>query len=95
MNDFLAKHKVDLVVPKSEVRLKMLKNLGYKVLGDINKASVVMPTALIGTVLLTLRGRGVGKSELVRRIDWLSDRIRAKGGTYNHVSGPFLDHRPG
>ncbi|KAF8535263.1 acyltransferase-domain-containing protein [Trichophaea hybrida] len=91
MNDFLTKHKVDLnvssMIPKSEVRLKMLKNLGYKVLGDINAASVVMPTALIGTVLLTLRGRGVGKSELVRRIDWLSDRIRAKGGRVTAFGG--------
>ena len=91
MKEFLAKRELEAVeqaaagappppVPKSDVRLKMLKTLGYKVLGDINAVSVVMPTALIGTVLLTLRGRGVGKSELVRRVDWLSDRIRAKGG---------------
>lgn len=84
VNEFLVKTQSnpDLVTtPKSDVRSKMLKNLGYKVLGDINAASVVMPTALIGAVLLTLRGRGVGKEELVRRMDWLSDRIRAKGGT--------------
>jgi glycerol-3-phosphate O-acyltransferase len=43
-------------------RQKLLRTLGYKVLSDINAVSVVMPTALIGTVLLTLRGRGVGKS---------------------------------
>jgi len=64
-----------------------LKSLGYKVLGDINAVSVVMPTSLIGTVLLTLRGRGVGKSELVRRIDWLSGRIRAKGGRVANFGG--------
>ncbi|KAI5838824.1 acyltransferase-domain-containing protein [Morchella snyderi] len=63
-----------------EVRLKVLRSLGYKVLGDINRVSVVMPTSLIGTILLTLRGRGVGLSELVRRIEWLRGRIRAKGG---------------
>lgn len=67
-----------------EVRLKVLRSLGYKVLGDINKVSVVMPTSLIGTILLTLRGRGVGKSELVRRIEWLRERIRAKGGRVAH-----------
>ncbi|KAL8955995.1 MAG: hypothetical protein Q9183_006456 [Haloplaca sp. 2 TL-2023] len=48
----------------SESRTRILRTLGYKVLSDINAVSVVMPTALIGTVLLTLRGRGVGKSEL-------------------------------
>jgi glycerol-3-phosphate O-acyltransferase len=58
--------------------------MGYKVLSDINAVSVVMPTALIGTVLLTLRGRGVGMAELVRRVEWLSERVRAKGGRVAH-----------
>lgn len=62
------------------LRRRILTTLGYKVLKDINDASVVMPTSLVGTVLLTLRGRGVGKSELVRRVDWLTARVRAAGG---------------
>ncbi|KAJ6788774.1 hypothetical protein PWT90_06353 [Aphanocladium album] len=66
------------------VREKILRMLGYKVLGDINHVSVVMPTALIGTVLLTLRGRGVGKQELIRRVEWLTTRVRAKGGRVAH-----------
>ncbi|KAL8712980.1 MAG: hypothetical protein Q9220_002840 [cf. Caloplaca sp. 1 TL-2023] len=71
----------------SESRVRLLRTLGYRVLSDINAVSVVMPTALIGTVLLTLRGRGVGKSELIRRVDWLSDRVRAKGGRVAHFAG--------
>lgn len=66
------------------IRQKLLRTLGYKVLADINDVSVVMPTALIGTVLLTLRGRGVGKSELIRRVEWLIERVRAKGGRVAH-----------
>ncbi|KAF7554903.1 hypothetical protein G7046_g6687 [Stylonectria norvegica] len=66
------------------VREKLLRTVGYKVLGDINDVSVVMPTALIGTILLTLRGRGVGKEELVRRVGWLTERVRAKGGRVAH-----------
>ena len=66
------------------VRQRILRTLGYKVLSDINAVSVVMPTALIGTVLLTLRGRGVGKTELIRRVEWLSARVRAKGGRVAH-----------
>ncbi|TKA67643.1 hypothetical protein B0A55_07982 [Friedmanniomyces simplex] len=65
---------------------KLLTTLGYKVLKEINDVSVVMPTALVGTVLLTLRGRGVGKSELVRRVNWLSDRVRAQGGRVAHFA---------
>ncbi|KAK0715602.1 acyltransferase-domain-containing protein [Lasiosphaeris hirsuta] len=74
------------------VRQKLLRTLGYKVLADINNVSVVMPTALIGTVLLTLRGRGVGRAELVRRVEWLTARVRAKGGRVAHFgNAPLSD----
>ncbi|KAI1913743.1 hypothetical protein LOZ61_002629 [Ophidiomyces ophidiicola] len=63
---------------------RILRSLGYRVLSQINDVSVIMPTALVGTVLLTLRGRGVGKAELVRRVDWLCGRVRAKGGRVAH-----------
>lgn len=70
-----------------EFRLRLLRTLGYRVLSEINAVSVVMPTALVGTVLLTLRGRGVGKSELVRRVEWLSERVRNAGGRVAHFGG--------
>ena len=79
-----AKQNVQLA---RDMRYRMLRKLGYRVLSDINDVSVAMPTALVGTVLLTLRGRGVGKSELARRTDWLSDRVRAKGGRVAHFHG--------
>lgn len=72
------------------VREKLLRTMGYQVLGDINDVSVVMPTALIGTVLLTLRGRGVGKQELERRVTWLTERVRAKGGRVAHFGNAPL-----
>lgn len=90
IDDFQSKQAPGMSVTTQyppEQRLKLLRSLGYRVLGDINKVSVVMPTSLIGTVLLTLRGRGVGKSELVRRMEWLSSRIRAKGGRVAHFGG--------
>ncbi|KAF5989315.1 hypothetical protein FBULB1_1058 [Fusarium bulbicola] len=72
------------------VREKLLRTMGYQVLSDINEVSVVMPTALIGTVLLTLRGRGVGKEELKRRVTWLTERVRAKGGRVAHFGNAPL-----
>ncbi len=57
----------------------LLKSLGYRILADINRVSVVMPAALVGTVILTLRGRGVGRRELIRRVEWLRESILAKG----------------
>lgn len=84
-NDPTTPQSQDLQSPERRVRL--LRTLGFKVLSEINAVSVVMPTALIGTVLLTLRGRGVGKAELIRRVEWLSDRVRDKGGRVAHFAG--------
>ncbi|KAF2972778.1 hypothetical protein GQX73_g706 [Xylaria multiplex] len=82
-----------LKTPENAIlKQKLLRTIGYKVLSDINDVSVVMPTALIGTVLLTLRGRGVGKAELLRRIEWLIARVRAKGGRVAHFgNAPLID----
>ncbi|CEG66153.1 hypothetical protein RMATCC62417_02786 [Rhizopus microsporus] len=65
----------------------LMKSLGYRVLADINTISVVMPSALVGTVILTLRGRGVGRSELIRRVDWLRQIIKDKGGNVSEFYG--------
>lgn len=73
------------------VRQKLLRTLGYKVLSDINDVSVVMPTALIGTVLLTLRGRGCSKGELIRRVQWLTARVRSTGGRVAHFGNASLE----
>lgn len=75
------------LVVNHDQRVRLLRSLGYKVLSDINSCSVVMPTSLIGTVLLTLRGRGVGKTELIRRIEWLKGRIQSKGAKVAHFGG--------
>jgi glycerol-3-phosphate O-acyltransferase len=39
-----------------------------------------MPTALVGTILITLRGNGVGEEEMVRKVTWLKKRIMQKKG---------------
>ncbi|KAJ5952366.1 uncharacterized protein N7479_010779 [Penicillium vulpinum] len=92
LRDFIGQQLTRLDRPSTDIdnklsytdRGRILRTFGYRVLSDINDVSVMMPTALVGTVLLTLRGRGVGKGELVRRLDWLCDRVRAKGGRVAH-----------
>lgn len=71
----------------SDLKIRLLRTMGYKVLSDINDVAVIMPTALIGTVLLTLRGRGVGKAELIRRVEWLNERVQSRGGRVAHFGG--------
>lgn len=58
----------------------LLRSLGYRVLNDINKASVVMPTSLVGTVLLTWASRGISFDQLVARVDWLIVKVQQAGG---------------
>ncbi|KAL7746734.1 hypothetical protein RI367_007897 [Sorochytrium milnesiophthora] len=58
----------------------LLRALGYRVLSHINDVSVVMPTALVGTIILTSRGRGVSRDQLARSVDWLRTEILLKGG---------------
>ncbi|KAI8824355.1 acyltransferase-domain-containing protein [Fimicolochytrium jonesii] len=71
-----------LTVPKD--RTLLLQSLGFRILSDINAASVIMPTALVGTVVLTLRGRGVGRDELIRKVNWLKREILTKSGRVAH-----------
>lgn len=71
----------------ANMRRRLLTTFGYKVLSDINAVSVVMPTALVGTVLLTLAGRSVGRTELIRRVEWLSDRVKAQNARVAHFAG--------
>lgn len=63
-----------------ELKTRVLRSLGYKILADINDVSVVMPTSLIGTMLLTNRGRGMSKENLQRRVRWLMAQVKHHGG---------------
>ncbi|GAA6004275.1 lysophospholipid acyltransferase family protein [Rhodotorula paludigena] len=65
--------------PKAD-QATLLRALGYEVLAGINDSAIIMPTGLVGTIMLTIRGRGVGKSELVSRVQWLKSSIEARGG---------------
>ncbi|KAJ3342839.1 hypothetical protein HDU93_000969 [Gonapodya sp. JEL0774] len=71
----------------TEHRQLLLQSFGFQILSNINAVSVVMPTALVGTVLLTLRGNGVGREELIRRVTWLRGEVIGKGGTVADFGG--------
>ncbi|KAI8057148.1 acyltransferase-domain-containing protein [Syncephalis plumigaleata] len=70
----------------------LLRSLGYR---QCIIRYIIMPTALVGTVILTLRGRGVGRSELIRRVNWLRRAIIRKGGRVayfgNMSTGDIVD----
>eukprot|EP01061_Rhynchopus_euleeides_P030929 TRINITY_DN5124_c1_g1_i1.p1 TRINITY_DN5124_c1_g1~~TRINITY_DN5124_c1_g1_i1.p1 ORF type:complete len:731 (+),score=332.71 TRINITY_DN5124_c1_g1_i1:55-2247(+) len=66
-------------------RIALYKSAAYKVMDDINSISTVTPTGVVATVLLTTRGRGVGREELIHKSEWLKREIESNGG---HVCWP-------
>lgn len=76
--------------PKAEQAV-LLKALGYEILSGINQVAVVMPAALVGSVMLTIRGRGVGRSELIKRVGWLRGAIEARGGRVAEFAGMEIE----
>ncbi|WFC98494.1 hypothetical protein MYAM1_001222 [Malassezia yamatoensis] len=80
MREFLHREEKQRVVKPNEDRdSQLLKSLGYRVLSDINHISVIMPAAMVGTVLLTMRGRGIGRSALIAGVTRLREQILHKG----------------
>ncbi|KAI9007618.1 hypothetical protein DFJ74DRAFT_365533 [Hyaloraphidium curvatum] len=72
----------------AEHRTILLQAFGFRILSEINGAAVIMPTSLVGTVLLTLRGaQGVGREELIARFEWLRVQILARGGKVADFGG--------
>ena len=80
VDDSIAARGIDPKATASDKANAIMLKFGYMILAEVNKMSVIMPTALVGTVLLTLRGRGVGRSELIRRVKWLKTEIASRGG---------------
>lgn len=65
---------------ETSVQTHLLRSLGYRILADINNVSIVMPTSLVATVLLTWAGRGISRLQLLSRVSWLVNRVHDAGG---------------
>jgi glycerol-3-phosphate O-acyltransferase len=72
--------KVELdLANNNKHKIILLRAFGYRALADINQTGVIMPAALVGTIMLTLRGRGVGRVDLIKRVEWLRSVIIHRG----------------
>ena len=56
-------------------RASLALSLGYRSLYESNSVSKVLPTALVGTVLMLHRERGLRMDELVDRVAWLQEKV--------------------
>ncbi|MCB9638440.1 MAG: 1-acyl-sn-glycerol-3-phosphate acyltransferase [Myxococcales bacterium] len=70
-----------------EDRKRLVMTLAYRIVYDINMASVATPTALVATVMMTHERRGLSRSELIEKVDWLERAVSERGGKLT----PFED----
>lgn len=54
--------------------------VAYSIMYHINQACVIMPTALVVTVLLTHYGRGLSREQLIEKVRWLRMQVISRGG---------------
>jgi glycerol-3-phosphate O-acyltransferase len=54
-----------------------IKSLAYQIVNEINLATLVTPTALVSTVLLTCRTRGLEFRQIVERATWILRFVQA------------------
>ena len=71
----------------SRDRRQLVNVLAYHTMHKINMVSAALPTALVVTALLTHEGRGLSKTQLVRRVTWLRQEIAKRGGMVCHLQG--------
>ena len=62
-----------------ENRFPLVKSLGYEVVHRLNDNLVVMPTAMIASILLMHR-RGISEDGLSEKAEWLMKQILLRGG---------------
>jgi|GEM_PF-1642389 len=56
------------------------QTLAHHVVYEINEGSVIPPTAIVAGVLLTQYRRGISRTELIRKVDWLRNEVQIRGG---------------
>jgi len=60
--------------------VRTVASLAHKVTWMVNQRTVIVPTSLVATVLLTHSCRGISLSDLVENVQWLKVEIMARGG---------------
>lgn len=63
-------------------RRNLVQTIGHRVVYDIDRVTVVTPTALVATVVLAHRRRGITRSELLAGAQQMADALRRFGARF-------------
>jgi len=91
LNEQINVRQLNPIQQKSDFRV-LVQVLAFNILYRINKASVTMPTAIVVTAILTHRGRGISRAELIRKFQWIRDMIVQRGGKVATVATDDSKH---
>ncbi|GAM27335.1 hypothetical protein SAMD00019534_105100 [Acytostelium subglobosum LB1] len=77
----------------SEDRRLLIQHLGYQIVNDLQKSTIVTTTAAVATILLSYR-RGINRDELITKVEWLREEIFSRGGdvAFEGPSDALIDH---
>lgn len=72
----------DLHPMESEAdRKKLVSNVSYRVVYDLNRTLVAMPAAMVAAIVLSFPGRAMPVEELITQYQWLGKQITLRGGS--------------
>ena len=66
-------------VQDKKTRVQLALSLGFRSLHECNRVGVIQGTALVGTVLLMHKDRGLKISDLVEKVEWLRRELVSRG----------------
>eukprot|EP01133_Synstelium_polycarpum_P011532 gene11532-13458_t len=77
----------------NEDRRLLIQDLGYQIIRDLNKSTIITTTAAVATILLSFR-RGINREELISKVEWLREEIFSRGGdvAFEGPSDALVDH---
>jgi len=67
-------------VQDKKTRVQLALSLGFRSLHECNRIGVIQGTALVGTILLMHKDRGLKIADLVEKVEWLREEIVSRGG---------------
>ncbi len=69
LSDYLEERDLDLFTMDSEQHMSLCRGIGYKLLNDINKASIVTPHGIVASAVLNISGSSFSRKELMFRVN--------------------------
>ncbi|MBF0209662.1 MAG: 1-acyl-sn-glycerol-3-phosphate acyltransferase [Desulfamplus sp.] len=105
LSDYLDERDIDINQITNEEHMALCKNLGYRLLNSINKASIITPHGIIASAVLNSTGSSFSKKEIMFRVNSYMNLLTISNAeladtltidpdlALNHVLKTFVDRK--